>query len=241
MRDASTQTQSLIVCDYCGRQEPLPAELHARASYLRERLAQLQGAKTNVSQLVFGLGSPSSLFGTLLYLGFVGSGLMQIRYSVLNILPHLPFESRPEQFGQTVGRALPIMLLGLALFVLHFGLYRYSRYNIRPALQANPPPMRGGQPRCRCCGATLPSNHNALLDCAWCGAQNWVTASLARAKALSMEELTRRYTSSYQQLTDAMQRIQRRSQYLIYGVCFGGGIVYVLSTPLFTWLYQQLI
>lgn len=157
-----------LSCSYCGKTEELPGDQSAQHRHLRLRLLQLRRARDLLEAPLksFAMIRQSWAFALVIFIPLGGWQAWQA-----------------TQGGVPAQSAIFALLSASATFGVitgYVGMHRAFSALIRPLLLARPPLEQGLSARCRGCGGELPPVRAPHVECQFCGANNFLDASLAR-------------------------------------------------------------
>ena len=159
-----------LSCRFCGRSETMPAEAAAQDRFLRLRLLQVRRAREAIEAPLKTFAMVRQSWSMALVV-FVLIGGWQM-WQAVSVAGKAPLQS--TLFALLGASGVLGVLFGYA------GMVRAFRQLVKPHLLARPPLSGGLKARCRGCGAELPPVRTAQVQCKYCGADNFLGATLAR-------------------------------------------------------------
>ena len=160
-----------LLCQYCGRREPLPLDAAERHRHLRLRLMQLKRAREASEGPLQTFRTMNETWPPAIAIA-AGMGAWQ-SYGWLSTL-----SSRTSALGMQAVYALLPISIAVGMLTGWLGMRRVFARQLRPLLRARPPHQPGLAARCRNCGGDLPAVRAPEVTCNFCGASNFLDSAL---------------------------------------------------------------
>lgn len=183
-----------MVCRYCGYAETLTRDDRVRVS--RERVALLRMAQdaaeapARQAEQIIGM---RPWLGGVVVAGVLAlnalNGVATARESIERAGPAMDAAARLEALQSVC--VTPLLGIGLAVGMFGGWTLAMRRYRalVTPGRWARPPLTPGAPARCRCCGAELPAQWGAMVECAFCRTHNLLDrAVIDQREALLLSE-----------------------------------------------------
>lgn len=190
-----------LVCDFCSRREPLPAEAAERHRYVRLRLEQLARARAQ-------LEAPLTTYRTLKTSVLPGIGFMCVVAGIQTFTAVSHAAGRIE-----LSTLLPVAVM-VGAITGWFGMMFTFRNLVAPFLQARPALSAGMPATCRSCGGDLPQVRAAQVSCPYCRADNLLgTAASAQVGSMLQADAQNAFNASRAKLDPSAFHKPARSFY----------------------------